>query len=537
MPNELGLFSYNSSCPDAYDLNRYRSWLEKVIRQNIDGGLLLRFDARFPKPGDFSTPMNIRRFLGHNTEPDLPGTSGIDRPVNCGRRANPAGLLAHGSMLPDTDKRNQNRLWHKEDGAVETDRYGRAIPIDPIALNMGNRTGLSSQAHAHYFIPYKDLSDDPDTLKDRPERFAVSMGWPEKEVKTFGDSQAQMHYDLAALTTFWSQDHPADQNVATLARGIAWLHLGASLHYVQDAGNPIHNVQIGLYDFFKTAKIQSILENFLTAGGLLFDRMGFYQRGLNILSNHHLISEAIAEAIIFANTEQFEMAPYPGYDPPQLAENQDPWSLVSDHPSLFIVYMSYYPARDLVQHLGTLGAPEASNIYALTFEVTSGSLHKGSSTVPDEPTRVGNLLTRNTSKGAEVLRALDPLLRRPLMRTLLASQLLIRRFHQDFVHTRETATTPQSGNSRKAVVRRLVAERLNAMDAEDSRRSAFRHAPPEPSEEGVGWLYFFADLVIIILFASIWTRFRRRRYVRKAERYASSFGRPRKRLGRRRSSR
>ena len=37
MPHDLGLYSYDATCPDNLDLSPYRSWLEKVIRQNIDG--------------------------------------------------------------------------------------------------------------------------------------------------------------------------------------------------------------------------------------------------------------------------------------------------------------------------------------------------------------------------------------------------------------------------------------------------------------------------------------------------------------------
>src|SRR5206468_4039299 len=109
---------------------------------------------------------------------------------------------------------------------------------------MGGLTGLSSQAHAHYGLPKLAFSDEPSVLKNDPRRFAIPP-----TVHTFGAELADSYGGLAALAVRL----PGGERLALT-------HAGAAAHHVEDVANQIHTVQVGLYDFFVSAKVQSIKE-------------------------------------------------------------------------------------------------------------------------------------------------------------------------------------------------------------------------------------------------------------------------------------
>ena len=55
--------------------------------------------------------------------------------------------------------------------------------------------------------------------------------------------------------------------------------------------NQIHTVQVGIYEFFRDAWLQSKLRDLKTLGGLLGERRSLRQIGVRLVSNHHLFSE------------------------------------------------------------------------------------------------------------------------------------------------------------------------------------------------------------------------------------------------------
>ena len=57
--------------------------------------------------------------------------------------------------------------------------------------------------------------------------------------------------------------------------------------------NQIHTVQVGIYEFFVDAKIESIKEDLASVGGLLRARPSFMSIGLDIISNHHVLTESL----------------------------------------------------------------------------------------------------------------------------------------------------------------------------------------------------------------------------------------------------
>jgi hypothetical protein len=157
------------------------------------------------------------------------------------------------------------------------DPWGKPLPEDPATLEMGSLDGLSSQAHAHYGLPHIAFSDDPEVLKKDPRRFAIPP-----TVHTFGAEYAEMYSELAVLASHL----PGGTRLAlTFA--------GAGAHHIQDVANQIHTVQVGVYDFFVDAKLESIKEELRTAGGLVRARPTFVSIGIDIIANHHTLLEAL----------------------------------------------------------------------------------------------------------------------------------------------------------------------------------------------------------------------------------------------------
>jgi hypothetical protein len=253
----------------------------KALRERIwhagaeahDPELKRRFLVRWPRLEAFDA-WSMKRLFALNPEKRV---AGFDEGV-----ALPAGdvardVYAAASRLPDDDERNRDRFRHDDIRGRLYDQWARPLPDDPATLEMGGLTGLSSQAHAHYGLPHLAFSDEPSVLKTDPRRFAIPP-----TVHTFGADFADSYSMLALLA-------------ARLPGGerLALTHAGAAAHHIEDVANQIHTVQVGIYAFFVDAKIESIKEELASVGGLVRPRPGFVSIGIDIISNHHVLAEAL----------------------------------------------------------------------------------------------------------------------------------------------------------------------------------------------------------------------------------------------------
>jgi hypothetical protein len=265
------------SAAEAGVVERLRERLYRGGVEAQDPVLRVRFRARY---SDFATfdPWALKRLLGLNPDRRIEGIDQftIDDNHN-GPALAPRALYALASRLPDDDERNRDRFRHDAERHVMKDPYGRPLPEDPATLEMGALTGLSSQAHAHYGLPKIAFSDDPAVLKSEPRRFAVPPS-----VHTFGAEFIELYTSLAVIA----------QSLKGGDR-LALLFAGNAAHHLEDVANQIHTVQVGLYDFFVDAKIQSIKEELLSVGGLLRARPTFISIGIDLIANHHILAESL----------------------------------------------------------------------------------------------------------------------------------------------------------------------------------------------------------------------------------------------------
>ena len=459
------------------DLSAFRAWLHALGTRA--GGA--PFTQRYPTLASFDARA-LRELLSLAGDPER-RIWGFDR-------TNPAPGQRLGDVLsaaggqPDTDKRNQSRFAYDAAGEPVLDRHGRKIPFDPAALNMGNREGLSSQAHAHDGLLPGPYTDDPEVLKTDPPRFAVNAGWPGAPVITTAREMAASHVELALLARAWG-GHGAQWLEAVLA--------GAGLHFVEDVANQIHTVQIGLYDFFVAAKLQFWKRSLLTGGGYLGELRAWTTVGVDILRNHHVGSERILKAEVLAALAggaaspaiQGALATFRTDDPDLL----DGFACGPDF------------AVRLTDRIIRASAPEGSELYRLSAEILIPDLRTYGVRLPDDD---HNMVPWMRDLADSATRAsLDAMLALqakgfPRIGTALRAYMGCLRD--------DTRTAPE-------IMRSLLDRQLPALAAAEARRAAYLADPPEDAADSIrspGWLLGEVGALALV-FAAILAWRRRRK--------------------------
>ena len=280
------------------DVARFRGWFYQRAAALSDPALSRAFRRRYPTPAAFDARA-FREFLMMNGEARVLGVDSFaavyramaaqDRALDPhpeyvpGRRLPLTTAIQLGSIYPDLDRRNQSRIWRDAGGGVVRTATGDTVPFDPMTLNMGRLTGLSSQAHGHYGLNHHPKSDALDVLKRAPWDFAVAIGFP-GAVETYAEANAQLFTDLALLALLGGR--PGWPTLSAL-------YAGSALHYVADVGNPVHTVQAGSYEIYVDATFQAWLRKATTLFGLLGAAPSRSSIGVDILTNLHTLSEEL----------------------------------------------------------------------------------------------------------------------------------------------------------------------------------------------------------------------------------------------------
>jgi hypothetical protein len=416
-----------------------------------------RFLSRYPNAASFDAAAMKRLFMLNPQKP----VAGFDQtPLPAGTAAEAYALA---SRLPDDDQRNRDRVRIGTDGKPVLDRWGRQQPLDPATLEMGPLVGPQSQAHAHYQLPNLKFSDSPEVLKGEPRRFAIPP-----TVHTFGTELADAYTSLALLA---AQD-PAGQRLAlTFA--------GAATHHIQDVANQIHTVQVGIYDFFFDAKIESIKEELRSIGGLWRPRPTFVTIGIQIIANHHLLLEELFGRHLLT----------PGDPVAKMAERERP-----DAP--YAVELARVPrgctvpfARELMDLLVERSSLEGPAAYTAIRQVALPSLSKVGVEFKDDENPDAFI-----RPGAELseLYAIQ-------LRGIERADMTVKAWWE-----RYNACTKVNSNVERAIAERMIAARLDSLDAAEARAAAWHPQPPETAK--INWWvpggYAGAVLFILLLIRS-----------------------------------
>jgi len=434
--------------PTQADLDAFRALFWRTAAQGADAGLRSRFLSRWPSEASF-TAWEFKQLFMLDPASTVHGFDRVDaRPMKRGE------LLALASRWPDDDERNRHRYLRRPDHEIVRAPDGSPMPYDPATLDFGSLTGTTSQGHAHYGLVTGPLSDDPEVLKKEPWRFAVPP-----TAHAYGAELAQLYTDLALLAA--SSNLPGREWLATC-------FAGAAFHHVEDVGNQIHTVQVGIYEFFRDAWFQSKLRDLRTLGGLLGERRSLRQIGVRLIANHHLFSEDLFAKRVQANAPEIAFALRGlGTDDAQLASAVSPGDDFG---------------RAITQALIDISSREGGEVYRLAYRLTAPTLrdgmgHEYDGAKGDDPDRYLGIADPQT------LQAFYDLEGRGLRRATTALRLWEARFEA------------LRGNvSPSALVQRSVAMLLPYHDAAAARRASYRPAPAEQNQ--IAWGYPAALLAI-----------------------------------------
>ena len=289
------------SATDA-DVLRFRTWFYGRASALKDAGVRGAFLKRYATPASFDLKA-FKEFLMMNPEAKV---LGVDSFAAVYRARTPADVamdptkhytsgqpitleaaLQMGSVYADIDRRNQDRLSRAADGKVVLTAKGDTVPFDPMTLNWGNLTGLSSQANAHIGLNHERHSSDPGVLTVTPWNFVAAIGYPTDSVESYAEANAQVYTDLSYITALGGS---AGSDM------LSALFAGNAMHYIADVGNPIHTLQVGIKDIYTDATMQHWLGRLKTVFGLLGHTPSRNSIGLDILSNYHTLSEKLFQA-------------------------------------------------------------------------------------------------------------------------------------------------------------------------------------------------------------------------------------------------
>jgi hypothetical protein len=469
--------------PQDHDALRARFWL--LASQARDPVLRAEFLASFPS-AEALTAARFKEWLMLDPAATVHGL----QPTKDDRDETLGALLPLASRWPDDDERNRRRFLRDAKGEIVRGPDGQPLPYDPATLWMGSLTGTSSQGHAHYGLLPPPLSEDPEVLKKDPRHFAIPG-----HVQTFGAEFAQLYSDLSLV---------ARGSGLPSARWLEAAFAGASLHHAQDVANQIHTVQVGIYDFFEAAFLQSKLRDLQTLGGLLGERSSLETLGLRLVSNHHLLLEDLF-ARRLAESEGSAKAARPL--PPEVAQavaglDQDDAEFAAAGRA------AMQAAREkgegqmaaLVRALIERSSFEGPELYRLIWSVSTPDVHDGRGhEYLDGRDQPDNFVAFDRPSASDALARFYTLQGKGLHRATTAQRLWREGFEQE---------AAAAGADQRAVERTLAW--LSRYHAEAKARRAAYVPKPSGAGQGIAWGYPAAALVLLCLAALLVRRLARR---------------------------
>jgi len=329
--------------PTQNDLDAFRALFFRAAAQLSDPGLRAKFLSRWPSQEAF-TAWEMKQLFMLDPAAAVHGFDVVDA-----RRMSRGDLLAAASRWPDDDERNRHRYLRGLDRSIVPAQDGSPVPYDPATLDFGSLTGTTSQGHAHYGLVTGPLSDDPAVLKKEPWRFAVPS-----TAHAWGAEMAQLYTDLALLAA--ASDLPSREWLAAC-------FAGAAFHHLEDVGNQIHTVQVGIYEFFRDAWMQSKMRDLRTLGGVLGQRRSLRQIGVRLIANHHLFSEDLFAKRVLAGAAEVRAA-LDGLD----RDDARLAAAVPAEPDF---------GRAIAQATIDLSSREGGEVYRLAYRLTAPTLRDG----------------------------------------------------------------------------------------------------------------------------------------------------------------
>jgi hypothetical protein len=440
--------------PTRADLDAFRALFWRTAAEVPDAALRAKFLARWPSEAAF-TAWEFKQFLMLDPAATVHGFDLVDA-----TRMTRGELLAAASRWPDDDERNRNRFLRSANHDVIHAEDGSPMPYDPATLDFGKLSGTTSQGHAHYGLVTGPLSDDPEVLKKEPWRFAVPP-----TAHAYGAEFAQLYTDLALLAA--ASDLPSREWLAAC-------FAGAAFHHIEDVGNQIHTVQVGIYEFFRDAWLQSKLRDLRTVGGVFGQRRSLKQIGVRLIANHHLFSEDLfAKRVLAGDPETRSAVEGLRSDDRELAAS------IPDAADF---------GRAITQAVIDKSSREGGEVYRLAYQLTAPTLrdglgHEYDGAKGDDPDQY------LANRDPQTLRAFFEIEGRGLRRAATALRVWLTRFDSARAHVAPAAPA--------ANIERDLALLLPYHDAAAARRAKYKPEVEEPSR--IAWGYPITMVALIAL--------------------------------------
>jgi hypothetical protein len=465
------------------DLQRFRRWFYDNAKALPDTAVRNAFVRRYPTPTAFDARA-FKEFLMLNGDASVLGIDSFTA-VYRARHASDARLdpypqyaeaeplplpqaLAMGSIWPDFDRRNQDRLFRGADGAPRLTASGDTIPFDPMTLNMGRLTGPSSQAHAHFGLNHMPKSSDPAIIRSSPWNYVVARGFP-GEVETYAEQNTQIYTDLALLTLL-----EGGRGMSTLSS----LYAGSAFHYLADVANAVHTLQGGTPGISNDVTLARIIRQIKAGFGLWGKVPSADELSVDILSNLRSLSEKIFQAEL---SEALSMAAQHNLDAIPASMQDAPTALTRGDTAMAVNY------RSLVNHaMSDSRYPEFGRL--LTAGVIDDSYESGA-----EILRLTRLMANNDVRRANEVIDFDTIPDAKVWtyvdnRANTTMQAALRKFNdlqiKGLKRANEaivawwyayglTAQPPASRrlDARNTILGRLVRQQLTYLTAAESRRA------------------------------------------------------------------
>ena len=469
------------SPPTADELSAFRAQFWTAASTLPDAALRAKFLQRFPT----AASLDAWAFKELLLLDPAATVHGFDLLAEDGKPIAKAELLPLASRWPDDDQRNRHRYFRDARRAVVKQPDGSDTPYDPRTLWLGSLAGTTSQGHAHYGLLHGGYSDDPEVLKKDPRHFGIPP-----ELRAFGQDFAQLYTDLALL---------ADGSNLPSGAWLSTAFTGAAFHHLEDVANQIHTVQVGVYDFFQAAFLQSKLRDVRTLGGLLGPRRSLEQLGLRLVANHHLFSEDL-----FARRAFEAASGRPARPEVQAAvegiRRDDP----SFAPTVAAAVLGAGPSgevgRALADALVEVSSHEGPEIYSLAWNLSAASLRDGAgheySSPPDDPDAFLAAPSADTEARLTRFYTLDG-------HGLVRAGTVLRAWQ-----AWHDAAAPQAASMRVAIVQRMLGTLLPIHEEAAARRANYK--PAGQATAKIAWAYPAALLVLLALLGLLGSRLLRK---------------------------
>ena len=179
------------------EVAQFRDWLYRSAAALTDTVVRNAFLRRYPTAASFDAKA-FKVFLMMNPEAQVMGVDSFEAvyrarsrggaaadptaPYAPGDRLTIARVLEMGSVYPELDRRNEDRLYRDSAGRVVRTADRDTVPMDPMTLNWGPLTGPSSQDAEVMGLNPQPHSSSPGRLDMSPWVYVVATGYPPDSV-------------------------------------------------------------------------------------------------------------------------------------------------------------------------------------------------------------------------------------------------------------------------------------------------------------------------------------------------------------------